>query len=246
MKVCLILLSAAVVVLALALARLARLLTVARGENLRLREIVTLNSKYSAMDLEELRRLRHDMRHYAITADAVSAAAGSDAPGSSVIRSLVEYYRGQARSVGASADLVLDLDSCGDELVPDLCLVVSNLLENAVEALQGQEHGWLRARSRCTDGYVTLVVGNSCTAAPRRRRGAFMSTKAPGRSGIGLATVYDVAHNYDGRAVFTADGNQFMASVFLTLPTCTAQPASRVTKLLRDAGTPEDHDKTVF
>lgn len=219
MKLCLILLSVAVVVLALAVARLARLLAVARGENRRLREIVTLNSKYGVTDLEELRRLRHDMRHYAITGSAVSASAELGAPGSSAIRSLVEYYSEQARSAGASADLVLDLDICDDELVPDLCLVVSNLLENAVESLRSQEHGWLRARSRCTDGYVTLVVGNSCTAAPRSHHGMFRSSKARGRSGIGLATVYDVARSYDGRAVFTADGKQFMASVFLTLQT---------------------------
>ena len=223
MKLCLILLSVAVVALALAAARLTSLLSAARGENRRLREIVTLNSKYGVTDLEELRRLRHDMRHYAITGSAVSTSAELSAPGSPAIRSLVEYYSAQALSAGASADLMLDLDICDDELVPDLCLVVSNLLENAVESLSSQEHGWLRARSYCTDGYVTLVVGNSCTAAPRSHRGMFRSSKARGRSGIGLATVYDVARSYDGRAEFTADGKQFMASVFLTIPA----PASR-------------------
>lgn len=215
MKICLILLSAAVAMLALTVVRLSRLLVRARGENQRLREIVTLNSKYSAMDLEELRRLRHDMRHYAITGSAMSASADQ---GGSAIRALVEYYRAQAASLGVEADLMLDLDGCGDELVPDLCLVVSNLLENAVEALNGQENGWLRARSCYTDGYITLVVGNSCTCVPRMRHGTYKSSKARGRSGIGLATVYEVARHYGGRAVFTADGKQFMASVFLVRP----------------------------
>ncbi len=218
MKACLILLSAAAALLALTTARLCALLARARNENARLREIVTLSSKYKLGDLEELRRLRHDMRHYAITAGAMAAPAPTDVPGGSAIRSLVEYYRDRASALGVSADLMLDLDGCGDELVPDLCLVISNLLENAVEALQGQEHGWLRARSCYTEGYVTLVIGNSCAVQPKRRHGTFPSSKSRGRTGIGLATVYEVARHYGGRAVFNADGKQFMASVFLARP----------------------------
>ena len=137
MKLCLILLSVAVVALALAAARLTSLLAVARGENRRLREIVTLNSKYGVTDLEELRRLRHDMRHYAITGSAVSASAQLSAPGSPAIRSLVEYYSAQARSAGASADLVLDLDICDDELVPDLCRGVT--AQSGARLAQGKE-----------------------------------------------------------------------------------------------------------
>lgn len=164
-----------------------------------------------------LRRLRHDMRHYAITAGAMSETAASQT-GDSAIGSLVEHYRRQAEDLGIAADLMLDLDGCGDEMLPDLCLVVSNLLENAVEALHGQKDGWLRARSCYTEGYITLVIGNSCAVPLRQHHGTYRSSKVRGRSGIGLATVYDVARHYGGRAVFTADGKQFMASVFLTRP----------------------------
>lgn len=171
--------------------RLWTLLARARSENRRLREIVTLNSRYKVGDLEELRRLRHDMRHYAIAAGAVPPPTGEASSGPA-IRSLVEHYRAQAADMGVDADLMLDVDECGDELLPDLCLVVSNLLENAVEALRGQENGWLRGRSCCTDGYISLVIGNSCTAPLRVRHGVYRSTKSKGRSGIGLVTVADL------------------------------------------------------
>ena len=51
-----------------------------------------------------------------------------------------------------------------EELLPDVCLVLSNLLENAVEALQREGTGWLRARCRSAQGYLSLVVGNSSSA----------------------------------------------------------------------------------
>lgn len=217
MRVWLILGWLAAAALAAACLRLWTLLARTRGENSRLREIVTLNSKYKVGDLEELRRLRHDMRHYAIAAGSVPPPAG-EASGGPAVRSLVEHYRVQAAETGADADLMLDVDACGDELLPDLCLVVSNLLENAVEALRGQEHGWVRGRSCCTDGYVSLVIGNSCTAPLRTRHGVYRSTKSRGRAGIGLATVLEIARQYGGGASFTSDGKEFRACVFLNRP----------------------------
>ena len=197
--------------------RLWTLLARTRNENSRLREIVALNSKYKVGDLEELRRLRHDMRHYAVAAGNAPSQTGG-ASGGLAIRSLVEHYRVRAAETGAGADLMLDVDECGDELLPDLCLVISNLLENAVEALRGQEHGWLRGRSCCTDGYISLVIGNSCTVALKARRGVYRSTKSKGRAGIGLSTVSDIARQYGGSASFTSDGKEFRACVFLNRP----------------------------
>lgn len=209
--------------LGLALAALSAYLAVslkkANNENTRLRNVVTLSSKCGVEELEELRRLRHDLRHYLINGgEAPQLHIQPSATGASAFSAIINHYGNEAAAIGVNADIAIDIHNCGDELIPDLCLVISNLLENAVEALRRENGGWLRARSVCTDGYVTLVVGNSSSATLKTRRGEYLSSKAPDRIGVGLATVEEVARHYGGKADFSADGKQFLASVFIPRP----------------------------
>lgn len=221
MKILLALFAAATLALAALAIRLRAVLSRSRRENARLREVVALSYRHGLGDVEELRKLRHDMRHFALLSESPSPASTE---GDGVIGALVEHYSSLAAKLGVTADLSLRFDGCGEELVADLCLVLSNLLENAVESLRGQESGWLRGRSYCAEGYVSLVIGNSCAARLRSRHGAYLSGKARGRAGLGLATVQDVARRHGGKAVFRSDGRMFTASVFIPKRIATDEP----------------------
>lgn len=175
-------------------------------------------------ELEELRKLRHDLRHYLCAAASVPQPPEGLILTENMLRmddqllsALVEQYRGQAESLGASVDIRLEL-RCGGDMRTDLCLILSNLLENAVEALQREGGGWLRARSISTEGYLSLVIGNSSRFPLHSFGGRYLSGKARGRFGVGLETVRQLAEQYGGEAVFFADGTQFCASVFLPKP----------------------------
>ena len=52
--------------------------------------------------------------------------------------------------------------------------------------------------------------------------GRYLSSKAPGRFGIGLETVQEVAQRYGGQAEFTVENGEFRASVLLLLADETA------------------------
>ena len=99
-----------------------------------------------------------------------------------------------------------------------MCLVLGNLLENSLEALEREGGGWLRARSVSASGYFSLVVGNTCTRPLRAVRGRYLSSKAPGRFGVGLETVREVAQRWGGQAQFSVKDGEFRASVFLPRP----------------------------
>lgn len=202
-----------------------------REENRRLRELLQEGSRLAQADSDRLRQLRHDLRHYLLLAEAGAAGreeAGTlrshleraPAPGreSWALSALERYYQAQAQALGLQADLRLVPPQSWEGLVPDLCLVVSNLLENALEALQREGGGWLRVRSVSTAGYYSLVVGNCCTRPLRSINGRYLSSKAPGRFGIGLSTVQSVARRCGGQAEFTVENGEFRATVFLPRP----------------------------
>ncbi len=187
--------------------------------------------------LQTMQEIRHDLRHYLRMSEEQNRPHGAEmADNLRAVRDLLnrnpvqnadmgpvsvlaEYYRKAAECLGVETDIKLDLDARwdGDAMTLDLCLVVGNLLENAVEALAKEGGGWLRVRSTVTSGWISLVVGNSSAACLRIRNGRYLSGKSPGRFGIGLDTVRRIALQYGGKAEFCADGSEFKASVFLPL-----------------------------
>lgn len=207
--------------------RVWRVLNRERAENRRLRSLLQLSDRMGQAELENIRRLRHDLRHYLHTANEFSPLDGTLEQLSQVLErsiaaygpepaltALVDHYRGIALDLGIQTDLLLQLTSEGS-MLPDLYLLVSNLLENAVEALQREGRGWLRARSMSTDGYISLVVGNSCSSPLHSIGGRYLSSKSPHRLGIGLDTVERISRKYGGQAKFTCKNGEFRASVFL-------------------------------
>lgn len=233
------LLAAAVIVLSVRLLRLHRALEQERQENRHLRKLLLLGSREAETQLGHLRRLRHDLRRYLQTTEDLTLppelSSALNRPLSATrnwpLSALVSYYQNRAQTLGIETDLCLLVEPDLEELLPDLCLILSNLLENSLEALAREGGGWLRAR--CTSsggGYISLVVGNSSTAHLSRVNGHYLSSKGGRRFGTGLPTVRDIASRHGGRAEFTADGQQFRASVFLPCahpqdsPVCASSP----------------------
>ena len=132
--------------------RLCRAFARERRENQRLRAIVSLGLADASEEAESLRRLRHDLRHYLQMIDNGAPAPGGDVvcgprasealPGTSrAISTLVRRYQERAALLGLSADIDLRICSVPPQALPDVCLVLSNLLENALEALRREGGG---------------------------------------------------------------------------------------------------------
>ena len=205
-----------------------------RQENHRLRELIQTGFREVDSDLEQMRRLRHDLRHYLqvtggeVVPDAllteladVLKRSVSTFGDSWAISGLVRHYQALAEREGFGVDLQLENSPVPEFLLPDVCLVLSNLLEHAVEALRREGGGWICAKGISANGFLTIMVNNSSSTRLHWVNGRCLSSKAEGRFGVGLAAVQDIARRCGGQATFFADGTHFRAQVILS---CSAPP----------------------
>ncbi len=137
--------------------------------------------------------------------DAVNAVAG--------------YYLSMAQKEGIhSVSLSLCIPSDTREVPEtDLCVIVGNLLKNAIAACKEQTRStpFIRMQSRIRFGIMTITMDNSCQTVRQTADGAFRSRKAGG--GTGLISVRSVAERYGGSARFEVRDHVFSSSVYLYL-----------------------------
>lgn len=101
----------------------------------------------------------------------------------------------------------------------DLCVIFSNLLENAVEACERMEskERFIRLNSTIRHHLLTITMDNSFNGEITRFGDRFRSAKR-NDYGVGLASIQSIAEEAHGGADFHAEGNIFSSSVYLRLP----------------------------
>lgn len=190
--------------------------------------------------VEETKAIRHDLRHHFITIGGFVGNREYDKLGSY----LAEYGATvmQDEALGYTRNVVADVllrhyaklteqhriefavqaglgRDTGIADV-DLCAILANLLENAVEACLRISEGrrFISVVLVQQKQALSIEVKNSAEgAAAARNGGGFLSVKAEGRTGYGLASVTAIARRYDGAAEFAFDeaAKLFRSTVFL-------------------------------
>ncbi len=198
--------------------------------------------KYAALSkyTQEVRAARHDLRHhlsvieeYIANGDREElkkyvAGIGNSAAfesnlsvcGNFAVDAIARHYLDIARQEDTTLNIELDVPENIGIPSADLCIVVGNCLENAVEAVAKTAKGKriIRIRSQNTESRFTLVVGNSYTKAIKDAQGRFRSTKQPEHEGFGLSSIRAVAKKYNGEAFFDTKDGMFTTSVILFKP----------------------------
>lgn len=186
--------------------------------------------------IEDARQARHDMRHHFNQLSALAEAGALDeiknylagAAGkipnldmcfcaNRAADSVLGYYCALAKREGIPFHTQIDLP----EKVPvdeiDMCLVLSNLLENALEASlrtavarrQIQVTAYLHAGR-----HLLIQVENAFDGDVREEMGIFQSSKRVG-DGVGIQSVRRTAEKANGACTFTHEGGFFRAKVML-------------------------------
>lgn len=186
--------------------------------------------------IEQTRQARHDMRHHfhilqslaaqekweSLTAYLTEVQGGIPAENlglckNPIVDGVAGYFVPLYREQGIPLTFELDLPFELPVLETDLCSVLSNLLENAMEAglKTAPERRQVKASARLHSGHMVLLsVENTYDGKVREKGGVLLSSKRPGE-GIGLQAVRQTAEKNGGYCRFHYDGGLFCVNVIL-------------------------------
>ena len=183
--------------------------------------------------------LRHDMRHQLAVIQGFSNSGDNHRLGlyleeltgsishyksetvcdNFAANTVVLHYLNLAKRDGVEVNprLIIPKDT-GRVVDSDICVILGNLLENAVEACRrmDDDRRFISIRSNFKHGVLTITMDNSFNSSSIESKGVFYSQKRNGE-GIGLSSIKAAAERYDGNALFKADGKVFMSSVYVVI-----------------------------
>ena len=130
------------------------------------------------------------------------------------VNTIVCYYAEEARKAGIDFSVRLELPKQLSINEAELCSILGNLLENALEASLRTAPARRRIKLTAYLHGNSLAVDNTCCRAPMEENGRFRSSKHEG-FGTGTASVRSIAQRYQGVTEFHYEDHIFFASVFL-------------------------------
>lgn len=190
------------------------------------------------------RRMRHDMRHALAAIRSLVTQGDSDAAlefldeymdgmasdgitrycGNEAVNAVASHYAKVAEENGVRFEMHASLGGSAAAGNAELCVVLGNLLDNAVFAAShgdGEQPRWVRAGLASSGDAVAITVDNSFDGCVEQEGNAYRSTKR-GHAGLGIESVRFAAERHGGAAAFSHDGTTFHASVMLGGPSAFA------------------------
>lgn len=188
---------------------------------------------------EVVKAQRHDLRHHVAVIKKYGSSGdmpglktyldklSADIPSDRGIRlcenfavnAVASHYFSVAKDEGIDISVNLAIpaeNGCVQD--SDLCIIVGNLLENAIEACRRMTFGrrFVIMNTRLHYDTLTITMDNSFDGNLSKNGGVFFSSKREGK-GTGLSSVSAVAGKYGGTARFEAKGDVFLSSVYVKL-----------------------------
>ena len=102
----------------------------------------------------------------------------------------------------------------------DICSVLGNILDNAIEAcekIEEKDKRFIIVKSMMKDGYWFIKVENSFVVDLQKSGKNMLETTKKDRSNHGLGTriIKDIARKYDGEGIFEQKDDRFIVLVYL-------------------------------
>lgn len=188
--------------------------------------------------MEKTRHQRHDFRQHLRVISGLTAAGkleelkkylaqydmqledeGMPICANAAMDAILGYYRMELQGSDIDAHWRIELPEKLPLPESDLCVVMGNLLENAVRCVRSEKAGHRSMTVYCrmiTPAILGIVIENTYDGKLDCRNGVFYSTSHEGR-GTGLLSVETIAKKYNGDFKVETENGVFRANVLLNV-----------------------------
>lgn len=179
--------------------------------------ILTMNILAENGDLPEIRRYLKEMSTILDESSYVRIT------GISAVDAILneKLYEAQNNSITTNYD-VMNMEKNSIKPV-DLCIILSNALDNAIEAnigIENPENRYIKLKMHGDETYTVISVINPTPAVPVRLSGNryLTSKKDKGNHGFGLKSIESTAKKYDGEMLTKCEDGTFTLVIKLIAP----------------------------
>lgn len=117
----------------------------------------------------------------------------------SIINAVLNKELQAAKENQIRCDFQIDIDNYTSVSDADLCTILANTLDNAIEAASAAEDKWVQARARVVNDHLAYEVKNSKKNKIIKKDEQFVTSKEnKGIHGLGLKSVTSVVQKYNG------------------------------------------------
>lgn len=186
--------------------------------------------------MEEIRHIRHDLRHHraalaAIIKNGDAQAAeeyikswdvldeAAQVTGNLVADSLLNFYCVRAKELGFALKTEVSLPKLPGISDHDLCVLMGNLLENAIEAQTylEPEQRFVSIRAKGDQDSLILAIDNRFDGTVKKENDRYLTRKEEKDHGIGLSSVRTVCKKYNGILQLETKDDLFLSGVVIGL-----------------------------
>lgn len=185
-----------------------------------------------------MQRLRHDMKDHVQSlaailedgripdamsylqemSDFIKPEEEFVATGNRDVDSILNYKLSRALESGIYVKALVSVPPCLPMKVFDLNVILSNLMDNAIEAAEKCTEKRLEIIMRAEMNMLYIAVENTYQEEPVRGRNRFVTAKEDKAShGFGIQNVMGVVEKYDGEISFHYADGTFRATLFLAM-----------------------------
>lgn len=182
--------------------------------------------------INETRAARHDMRHfvkamkrllsegrYAELNNFLAEYGDNNEPEplpvfceNAVANSILGYYSFKAKERGIPLSYTCVIPKRLPVSDSELCVVLGNALENALEACErvpAPDTRFIAVEARTVGGQLLIKIENACRGPLRKKDGRYVSAKVGSEHGMGLSNMQKVMENTGGFLKVEDDGVRF-------------------------------------
>lgn len=211
-----------------------RLRTIAQQEKFRVQYAQNVKKQY-----EEISQVRHDMKQTNLVVMELLLGSKTDEAieymrkmkqrvsefdvvidtGNDYVNAILNAKLSEAKRAGITVLCSADKNAGGIDEV-DLCNLLGNLLDNAIEACEkcGAEQKVIEIKLRTLEGKYLLDIENTAEENALESNKQLSTTKDDtSRHGYGVKSIKSIAEKYNGMVNFSQVGDRFRSTVILSI-----------------------------